>query len=84
MSTTTPRRKKPATTAVIAISALMAGITAAESAFAQQVAPRSRRASAVQGPIVNRVVIEGNKACYGESACDCVLESVFPGAILGR
>ncbi|WP_239468255.1 outer membrane protein assembly factor BamA [Microvirga arvi] len=61
MSTTTPRRKKPATTAVIAISALMAGITAAESAFAQQVAPRNRRASAVQGPIVNRVVVEGNK-----------------------
>lgn len=61
MSTTTPRRKKPATTAVIAISALMAGITAAESAFAQQVAPRNRRASASQGPIVNRVVIEGNK-----------------------
>ncbi|MBJ6126720.1 outer membrane protein assembly factor BamA [Microvirga splendida] len=61
MSTTTPRRKKPATTAVIAISALMAGITAAESAFAQQVAPGSRRASAAQGPIVNRVVVEGNK-----------------------
>ncbi|MBM6581441.1 outer membrane protein assembly factor BamA [Microvirga sp. BT689] len=39
----------------------MAGITAAESAFAQQVAPRNRRASAVQGPIVNRVVVEGNK-----------------------
>jgi outer membrane protein insertion porin family len=61
MSTTTPRRKKPAATAVIAISALMAGITAAESAFAQQVAPRNRRASAAQGPIVNRVVVEGNK-----------------------
>jgi outer membrane protein insertion porin family len=61
MSTTTPRRKKPATTAVIAISALMAGITAAESAFAQQVAQRNRRASAAQGPIVNRVVVEGNK-----------------------
>ncbi|MFC1455310.1 outer membrane protein assembly factor BamA [Microvirga arabica] len=61
MSTTTPRRKKPATTAVIAISALMAGITAVESAFAQQVAPRNRRASAAQGPIVNRVVVEGNK-----------------------
>jgi outer membrane protein insertion porin family len=61
MSTTTPRRKKPATTAIIAISALMAGITAAESAFAQQVAPRNRRASAAQGPVVNRVVIEGNK-----------------------
>lgn len=61
MSTTTPRRKKPATTAVIAISALMAGVTVAESAFAQQVAPRNRRASAAQGPIVNRVVVEGNK-----------------------
>ncbi|QRM27466.1 outer membrane protein assembly factor BamA [Microvirga sp. VF16] len=61
MSTTTPRRKKPATTAIVAISALMVGITAAESAFAQQVAPGNRRASAAQGPIVNRVVIEGNK-----------------------
>ncbi len=61
MSTTKPRRKKPATTAIVAISALMAGITAAESAFAQQVAPGNRRASAAQGPIVNRVVIEGNK-----------------------
>src|SRR5919107_737494 len=61
MSTTTPRRKKPAATAVIAISALMAGITAAESAFAEQVAPGNRRASAAQGPIVNRVVVEGNK-----------------------
>jgi outer membrane protein insertion porin family len=61
MSTTTPRRRKPAATAFIAISALMAGITAAESAFAQQVAPRNRRASATQGPIVNRVVVEGNK-----------------------
>jgi len=29
MSTPTPRRKKPATTAIIAISALMAGMTAA-------------------------------------------------------
>ncbi|WP_262296915.1 outer membrane protein assembly factor BamA [Microvirga sesbaniae] len=61
MSTTKPRRKKPATTAIVAISALMAGITAGESAFAQQVAPGNRRASAAQGPIVNRVVVEGNK-----------------------
>jgi outer membrane protein insertion porin family len=61
MSTTTPRRKKPATTAIVAISALMAGITAAESTFAQQVVPGNRRASAAQGPVVNRVVIEGNK-----------------------
>ncbi|MBB4040854.1 outer membrane protein insertion porin family [Microvirga flocculans] len=61
MSTTKPRRKKPATTAVIAISALMAGLTAAEGAFAQQADSRNRRASASQGPIVNRVVVEGNK-----------------------
>jgi outer membrane protein insertion porin family len=61
MSTTTPRRKKPATATIVAISALMAGITAADSAFAQQVAQGNRRASAAQGPIVNRVVIEGNK-----------------------
>ncbi|MCB8820696.1 outer membrane protein assembly factor BamA [Microvirga rosea] len=58
MSTTTPRRKKPAATAMIAVSAMIAGITAADSAFAQQ---SSRRASVAQGPIVNRVVIEGNK-----------------------
>lgn len=57
MSTTTPRRRKPAATAVIAMSALMAGITAADTAFAQ----RAGRASATQGPVVNRVVIEGNK-----------------------
>jgi outer membrane protein insertion porin family len=61
MSTTTPRRKKPATTAIIAISALMAGMTAADSAFAQQAAPGNRRVSAAQGPVVNRVVLEGNK-----------------------
>ncbi|AWM86921.1 outer membrane protein assembly factor BamA [Microvirga sp. 17 mud 1-3] len=58
MSTTTPRRRKPAATAMIAVSAMMAGITAADTAFAQQA---SRRASVAQGPIVNRVVIEGNK-----------------------
>lgn len=57
MSTTTPRRRKPAATAVIAMGALMAGITAADTAFAQQ----ARRAAAAQGPIINRVVIEGNK-----------------------
>jgi outer membrane protein insertion porin family len=57
MSTTTPRRRKPAATAVIAMSALMAGITAADTAFAQ----RAGRATAAQGPIVNRVVVEGNK-----------------------
>ena len=61
MSTTTKRRKKPATTAIIAMSALMAGVTAAETAFAQQPAQGSRRAAVAQGPIVNRVVIEGNK-----------------------
>jgi len=58
MSTTTPRRKKPAATAVIAMSALMAGITAADTAFAQQ---GNRRAAVAQGPVINRVVIEGNK-----------------------
>ncbi|QFU16414.1 outer membrane protein assembly factor BamA [Microvirga thermotolerans] len=58
MSTTTPRRRKPAATAMIAVSAMIAGITAADTAFAQQ---SSRRASVAQGPIVNRVVIEGNK-----------------------
>lgn len=31
----------------------------------------------------NVVVIEGGRACYGASACDCVLERVFPAAILG-
>jgi outer membrane protein insertion porin family len=61
MSTTTPRRRKPAATAVIAMSALMAGITAADSAFAQQAAQGNRRASVAQGPVINRVAIEGNK-----------------------
>lgn len=60
MSTTTPRRKKPAATAVIAMSALMAGLTAAEGAFAQGAPQASRRASVAQGPIINRVAIEGN------------------------
>src|SRR4051794_30841466 len=60
MSTTTPRRKKPAATAVIAISALMAGLTAAESAIAQQAPQMSRRAAVAQGPVINRVAIEGN------------------------
>ncbi|WP_114185790.1 outer membrane protein assembly factor BamA [Microvirga aerophila] len=61
MSTTTPRRKKPAATAVIAMSALMAGITAADTAFAQRATQGARRASAAQGPVINRVVVEGNK-----------------------
>jgi outer membrane protein insertion porin family len=61
MSTTTPRRKKPAATAVIAMSAMMAGLTAADTAFAQQTAQGSRRASVAQGPVINRVVVEGNK-----------------------
>lgn len=61
MSTTTKRRKKPATTAIVAISAMIAGVTAAETAFAQQTTQGSRRASVSQGPIINRVVVEGNK-----------------------
>ena len=61
MSTTTPRRRKPAATAVIAMSAMMAGLTAADSAFAQQASQGSRRAAVAQGPVINRVVIEGNK-----------------------
>ncbi|WP_134499598.1 outer membrane protein assembly factor BamA [Microvirga pakistanensis] len=60
MSTTTPRRKKPAATAVIAMSALMAGLTVADSAFAQQGPQTRSRASAAQGPLINRVAIEGN------------------------
>src|SRR3954470_10047142 len=61
MSTTTKRRKKPATTALIAMSAMMVGVTAAETAFAQQTPQASRRAAVSQGPVINRVVIEGNK-----------------------
>ncbi|MET0742244.1 MAG: outer membrane protein assembly factor BamA, partial [Microvirga sp.] len=62
MSTTTPRRKKPARTAAIAVTAMIAGLSAAETAFAQQVAnPRSGRVAASQQPVINRVVIEGNK-----------------------
>jgi outer membrane protein insertion porin family len=61
MSTTTPRRKKPAATALIAMSAMMAGITAADTAFAQQASQGNRRTSVAQGPVINRVVVEGNK-----------------------
>lgn len=61
MSTTTKRRKKPATTAIVAISAMIAGVTAAQTAFAQQATQGSRRAAVSQGPIINRVVVEGNK-----------------------
>lgn len=39
----------------------MAGLTAAESAFAQQVSQGNRRAAVAQGPVINRVVVEGNK-----------------------
>ena len=60
MSTTTPRRKKPAATAMIAMSALMAGLTVADAALAQQAPQTSRRASAAQGPLINRVAVEGN------------------------
>ncbi|SCY83448.1 outer membrane protein assembly factor BamA [Microvirga guangxiensis] len=60
MSTTTPRRKKPAATAMIAMSALMAGLTVADSALAQRSPQTSRRAAAAQGPLINRVAIEGN------------------------
>ncbi|MXQ10961.1 outer membrane protein assembly factor BamA [Microvirga makkahensis] len=60
MSTTTPRRKKPAATAMIAMSALMAGLTVADSALAQRVPQTRSRASAAQGPLINRVAVEGN------------------------
>jgi outer membrane protein insertion porin family len=60
MSTTTPRRKKPAATAMIAMSALMAGLTVADAALAQRAPQTSRRASAAQGPLINRVAVEGN------------------------
>ena len=74
MSTTTKRRKKPATTAIVAISAMIAGVTAAETAFAQQTAQGNRRAATSQGPIVNRVVIEGNKRVE-KGAIEPVLET---------
>jgi outer membrane protein insertion porin family len=62
MSTTMPRRKNPARTAAIAVTAMIAGLSAAETAFAQQVAnPRSGRVAATQQPVINRVVVEGNK-----------------------
>jgi outer membrane protein insertion porin family len=62
MSTTKPRRNKPARTAAIAVSALIAGATAGQTAFAQQVVTQGgRRASTSQEPFVNRVVLEGNK-----------------------
>src|SRR4028118_1351040 len=61
MSTTTLRRKKSAATAVIAMSALMAGLAAADGALAQQTNRGTRRAVAAQGPLINRVAIEGNR-----------------------
>ncbi|HLM39084.1 MAG TPA: outer membrane protein assembly factor BamA [Microvirga sp.] len=61
MSTTTLRRKKSAATAVIAMSALMAGLAAADGALAQQTNRGNRRAVAAQGPLINRVAIEGNR-----------------------
>jgi len=38
----------------------MAGLTVADSAFAQRAQQTSRRASAAQGPLINRVAVEGN------------------------
>jgi outer membrane protein insertion porin family len=58
-STITKRRRNSATTAAVAMTALMAGLTVAETAFPQQVvAQRARRA--VAAPVVNRVAFEGN------------------------
>ncbi|MGO4705186.1 outer membrane protein assembly factor BamA [Microvirga sp. 2MCAF38] len=59
MSTTTPRRKKPARTAMIAMGALIAGLAAADGSYAQ--APGTRAAPVASRSVINRVAIEGNK-----------------------
>ncbi len=60
-STITKRRRNSATTAAVAMTALMAGLTVAETAFPQQVvAQRARRA--VAAPVINRVAFEGNRS----------------------
>jgi outer membrane protein insertion porin family len=60
-STITKRRRNSATTAAVAMTALLAGLTVAETAFPQQVvAQRARRA--VAGPVINRVAFEGNRS----------------------
>jgi outer membrane protein insertion porin family len=59
-STITKRRRNSATTAAVAMTALLAGLTVAETAFPQQVGTqRTRRA--VAGPVINRVAFEGNR-----------------------
>ncbi|HEY8384202.1 MAG TPA: outer membrane protein assembly factor BamA [Microvirga sp.] len=60
MSTKTTRRRKSARTAAVAISALVAGLSVAEAALAQQAAP-GRRTAASQQLIINRVAFEGNR-----------------------
>src|SRR5687767_11590876 len=60
-STITKRRRNSATTAAVAMTALLAGLTVAETAFPQQVGTqRTRRA--VAGPVINRVAFEGNRS----------------------
>ena len=60
-TTITKRRRNPAMTAAVAMTALMVGLTVAETAFPQQVvAQRTRRA--VTGPVINRVAFEGNRS----------------------
>ncbi|HEX2137736.1 MAG TPA: outer membrane protein assembly factor BamA, partial [Microvirga sp.] len=59
ISTTSKRRRKPVRTAAVAITALLAGLGAAETAFAQQSVPQARRAASAQ--IINRVAFEGNR-----------------------
>ncbi|WP_112664125.1 outer membrane protein assembly factor BamA [Microvirga flavescens] len=61
MSTTTPRRKVPARTAMIAMSAMIAGLAAADPSFAQQAAQGNRAGAVASRSVINRVAIEGNK-----------------------
>jgi outer membrane protein insertion porin family len=60
MSTTKMRRRRSATTVAVALTALMAGLTAVESAFAQQPQVQRGRRVAAEARIINRVAFEGN------------------------
>jgi outer membrane protein insertion porin family len=60
MSTSTMRRRRTAATAAVAMTALMAGLTVAECAVAQQPRVQKTRQAAPDARIINRVAFEGN------------------------
>ena len=60
MPTTTMRRRKSATTAAVAMTALMVGLSVTEGALAQQPQVQRARRAAADERIINRVAFEGN------------------------